>query len=353
MRTNSKSVLLVIVFTTLSSIPIAGCNVDSNPTSLADVGGSGDARDVSLTDVHGDISDVDASHADADDSSYNPSWSECDCPNPEEKCTSRFCGLPDAGCDPGDGVACPEGYTCMRDVPFGAFVCVCKGDHDSCTPECERQEDCPASGLSCSYDDGVCRWNRNTTGSCMTTMQCPDGYYCDPMHWRCQPTGDLATGEGCDWDSDCQTGICNRITGKCDEQCLSDSDCPEDAYCINFGGGWQGYDGCSVNVNCQVSCPPEKRCGGDQCLPPACETTGDCSTGDCQLDPDRPEAFLPSCVEHDDSSIERYCKPEERIGTLEYCYLPGPCWDNSHCDEPYVCESGQCRRWLDHDEEDM
>ncbi len=157
MRTYSKSFPLLILTTALFWILTAGCSEDENTVALADVADIDDAGDVSSTDVHEDASDVDASDADADDSSYTPSWSECDCPNPEEQCTSRFCGLPDEECNPASGIDCPDGYACMRDDPFGAFVCICKGDDERCTPECERQEDCPANGLSCSYDDGVCR----------------------------------------------------------------------------------------------------------------------------------------------------------------------------------------------------
>ncbi len=183
-------------------------------------------------------------------------------------------------------------------------------------------------------------------------MQCPDGYHCDPMHWRCQPNGDLVVGESCEWNDECQTGVCNRNTWECDEQCLADGDCPEDAYCIGFGGGWSG-NGCSENFNCTVSCPPPERCGGHTCIPQACETTADCDTGDCKMHRQRPDANLPRCVEPEDPDVDRYCKPEERYDVHgHHCYLPGSCWDDSHCDDPYTCEWNRCLRWLDLDEED-
>lgn len=353
MLAHPKSILLVVVSTALFSAVAIGCSEDGNTVALTDVTDAdvGNADDVSATDTHEDDLDVVATDADADDASYTPSWFDCECPNPEEKCTNSFCGLPDAECDPGSGTECPDGYACMRDEPFGAFVCICKGDHDKCIPECERQEDCPSNGLSCSYDDGFCRWNSNTSGRCKTTMDCPDGYYCDGGRSRCQPTGDLEVGESCGWDDECQTGICNQSTGLCDEQCLGDEDCPDDAYCINYGGSWQGDDGCSENFNCQVSCPPPQNCGGDKCIPQVCETTADCDTGDCKMDRQNPAVPLPRCIEPEDPDVDRYCKPEERYDVHGWCYIPGPCWDDGHCDEPYTCEWGSCLRWLDNDED--
>lgn len=348
---HTKSSFLFIVATALFCLLTTGCSDDTSAVESSEDAGVTDTGDVSTTDVYQDVADVDAADVDVGDFSYTPSWTECDCPNPEEKCSfSNFCGLPDAECDPGAGVECPDGYTCQRDHPFGDFVCICKGEHDLCTPECERQEDCPESIQSCSYDDGVCRWNRNNTGSCQTTIQCPDGYYCDVEHWRCQPTGDLEVGEDCDHDEECDTGICNRNIGECDEQCLTDEDCDEGETCARFGGGWQGYNGC-WEASCDVSCPPDHRCAYSDCLPPACETTGDCDEGDCRLNPDRPEAFLPSCVKHEDPDVDRHCKPNERYSDAGYCYIPGPCWDDGHCDEPYEC-GGTCRREIDLEDED-
>ena len=336
---------------------LVGCSSDEGPDTLVQDVGTDTSIDSGIDDEDSTYVDVESHDVDVGDGPEpQAQWSDCDCPNPEEKCTSvGYCGLPDEACGPDTDGECPDGYTCQR--PYAStthpvFVCVCVGDDEKCTPACERQEDCPLNFHSCSYQDGVCRWNAGGHSSCRSSFECPEGYYCASEHnSRCQPTGDRDIGEDCQSDPECQTGICNQSTGLCDEQCLSDGDCPEDAYCINYGGDWSD-NGCSPHLNCQVSCTPPKRCGGDKCLPQACKTTADCDVGDCQRDLQTPGSRLPTCIEHQDSEVERYCKPDERFSPSGHCYIPGPCWDDTHCDEPYTC-NGNCRREIDLNQEDM
>lgn len=313
---------------------------DVSVDASVDVSSDGGDADVETPDADtGDIEDTDI------DSPPEVPWTECDCPEPEEKCTARdFCGLPDAECGPDVDDECPDGYTCQRPVAGSeSFVCVCKGDDEFCVSECDSQDDCELSNQNCSYQDGVCRWS---TGPCHDSAFCPEGYYCAS---RCEPTEGRELGEECESNEECHSTICNGDTGKCDERCLSDGDCDDGEVCTPSAGESSG-DGCESS-NCEFSCPPDTRCGGNGCLPAVCETTADCESGDCVFDPYMLGSGPGRCVERDGSERDRYCKPEElMVGKDGTCQLPGPCWDDSHCDEPYEC-TGSCTRAHD-DEED-
>lgn len=316
-----------------------------------DVGSEDDAEDA---DTGGD---VDAADTDTDQDDGPEEWTgwedeDCDCPEPDEKCSPDYCGLPDAQCGPEVDSECPDGYACIYgDAHSDAFICVCLGDSEECLSECSESHDECENGI-CSFDDGHCRWGR--AGSCYRHMDCPEGQMCEEP-W-CEPTGERDVGESCDEDGDCHTGIC--YDGTCDEQCLGDEDCPEGQRCLNDAHDEYGT-GCEP-TECNVSCPDHKRCRGDKCSPRFCQTTEDCETGDCWRPPLGRNWIKGWCVEPgdqnsefepDDPDVDSYCKPEEIYEPLgHYCYIPGHCWDDDNCDEPYECRV-RCTRSLDGDDD--
>lgn len=137
------------------------------------------------------------------------------------------------------------------------------------------------------------------------------------------------------------SGTC--MAGECSEQCLTDDDCPSEApLCIRQAT--IHHNGCvDTPVYCAQECEAGEQCAGEQCLV-YCASSGDCPHGDCAIPPSDMAIMAPSCVPPADPDIDGLCKPEEFIHlTGNFCYLPGLCYIDDDCDEPYVC-NGSCRR---------
>lgn len=337
-------------------------DVTDDPGDAVDAGDTGsetgdpavDTRnDIGGADVGGDVDTADTDIGQEDGPDEWTGWEDedCDCPEPDEKCSPDFCGLPDAQCGPDVDSTCPDGYECIRGASHeDAFICVCVGDSDECVSECEESHDECGDDLSCNFDEGYCRWTLDNA-SCEWEMGCPKGTICSEEHDNmCEPTGDLDVGDSCTEDLECESGLC--VDGECDEPCLADEDCEGDLRCRWFGlsDPLPDGNGCE-SVTCTVSCPDDQRCIFDNCRPRFCRTGEDCESGHCERPTGQYRHWeMGTCVEPEDPDIDSYCKPEELYSSsYDYCYLPGTCWDNDDCPDPYECDElmYDCRRYLD------
>lgn len=219
---------------------------------------------------------------------------------------------------------CPDGFSC--DPETGDCVCSegLRGE-EVCTPTCESDADCPSS-FECN-DEAHCE----PPTPCAHDSQCEVDEYC--VDERCvskeaiEDFGPREVGEDCEHDRQCKTANCEREAG-CRERCLSDRDCsgPHDR-CLYSGGAFC-VDEAHPDYDCEVSCPEDSVCEGDECIRP-CRFTADCETGDCisrrcapdlesfcqgkelRIDEEDPYCRIRIACEYaDDGSIEPGCPDE-------------------------------------------
>ena len=319
-RVTSQSFSISIPLLILLLIVVVGCSGDTDSVNDydADVFPSTDAEmlpDANMSEGE-DVNDAD-SPSDIDEppelSDEWDDWQECDCPNPEDMCARENCGLKDMECGAENDWQCPDGYTCQEAVSNGRITfCMCTGDHEKCASECSTNDDCEWPRGVCDTHAGYCR--HNSGQECISSMYCPHGTYCADFI-RCELTGDSEVGDSCEEDEECMTGICHE--GLCDEQCFLDEDCNDGELCVWLGHERDGI-GCQEFAECETNeCASNERCriSGDEetCIPQGCLVTGDCESGDCHLHA-RPEIMVGECIEPDDPTVDRYCKPDEIWG---------------------------------------
>ena len=361
-RWSLRWIAVACVVAAAIAVTIGGCTDD---TSLDDVNASSNDGDVSADadDVEDVEDDSDAGDSTGDDGGSDagdsndggennddetldnaPDWRDCDCADPDDKCSRSKCGRPGIEC--GEGEECPDGYTC-HDNDIDAPHCVCDGERDDCGPFCESSADCPALGDVCDRDDGVCR----PKTSCQYDIHCPRGTICGFMRGLeniCYEFGDLEQGEYCESDFDCATGLC--VEDACRDQCLGDGDCDDGKHCTDFLPNAPGnsIDGCrntdELYTSCVISCDDDERCSGSVCNPQWCLHSGDCEDADCV-----PQgAHFPAECEQLSGDEDYACKPDEvRSQSEDYCSLREPCWDDEDCGDDYECgDNGTCLRYM-------
>jgi hypothetical protein len=203
---------------------------------------------------------------------------DCECADPDATCVHQeYCGLADEKCT--EDRDCPDGYFCRESLRFES-VCVCDGTNEECGPYCDNHEDCARLEICEKRErfepEGFCRTLKDGI-FCQTDYSCGRGEICDEDRQICVETGSKALGETCSRDIECNSGVCHD--GACDEQCLSDADCPRGEHCISRHQGSAG-ESCR-DVDCNVSCADNWRCEEDECKRPSCRTTSDCPEVDC------------------------------------------------------------------------
>jgi hypothetical protein len=161
----------------------------------------------------------------------------------------------------------------------------------------------------------------------------------------CRRSGETQVGAPCEKDWDCESGYCRK--GTCHRTCLAEEDCSSSARaCPRFSDG-NGLLACYTEPDgysdCKVSCPEDRLCNSDKCLPHACHRTAHCPEGDCLLSPDGiDEEELGQC-----SGEKPLCNEWEfRIEEDDpFCRLPIDCetLDDTvrlSCPEGYECVKG-------------
>ena len=242
---------------------------------------------------------------------------------------------------------CSSSETCDTD----GMVCKteCSDDDDCLSEDCAKT--CDTANSWCEDDDDYCIYECDTCsgGECVANDdECTDPEKCFKKY------SDFYCAE-CEDNDDCLVGVCDTNTGKCTDECTSNSDCEDPAlpFC-NIGGGYcvecmEDAD-CSSNPNgsdctpgnyvceeCLVDgdCtdPAKPKCNSD--TPSACvECTQDyhCTSGHCHNADD-------VCVECEtDAHCTVGCDTICDIPT-GICISPSECTTDDDCGDCQVCSS--------------
>ena len=316
-----------------------GCSSDKGTASVgeADVGVATDPgrtdgpRDA--TESEGADDDIGALiSANPDSSDVRPdtvdaqSRDRCRCASDGAACVWHpmldwWCAFPEPSCE--DDSECPAGFQCgSKDI------CWCDGDRTQCGPFCEDHSECPESSI-CDPGLGVCV----AAPICDGDVGCRDGFWC--IDDACAGAGVLEPGSPCSDDRECQSGWCGN--GACGQRCFADDDCPDGEEC-----GYGDPFICAqpgAQTACATECGPDTICNGEDCLPPACIRSADCSSGDCLV-------FVPWqdagwCTVGEPNR----CKPHEFLAEfydsgelVMLCAVAPDCGGfDDRCADPYQC----------------
>lgn len=323
----------------------------------------------------------------SDESDCRPGYA-CE---PSESAGSSIC-VPD-GTNPDDGYrvdqpggggtgssclvdsAC-RGETCLRTSEFSEGYCTSEG----CGP--------PGTSGSCDGEGGVCLGNSKGPNICLSECSgdgdCRSGYTCQTASSAsgkqvCAPAGTDPddgyevgggpnTGQPCQQNSDCGSGVCMQSDGfeggYCTEpDCGSggSGSCEGDATCLEND---RGPNVCLVNCSEDSDCRGDYECisdgdGNDVCVPEGsdpesgydvgdgwhgytgddCDADSDCVEGTCVQTKQFPDGYCSTLHCHGDyqcSSEDAECK-QNRHGT-DMCMRD--C--SNGCRDGYECEDSVC-----------
>ncbi len=235
--------------------------------------------------------------------SYCTPEGQCACPPScaGKECGSDGCGGSCGGCPLGtvcsaanicDPVSCYNDWECasfdMYCDPLlqGCVECVyswqCDGPSWICKDNlcmdvspCAQDADCPAgAGPWCVLPEGYCAW-------------CLDDSHCEGLGW-CDGL-DCVFPPACQWDVDCDAGVCHPDLGFCVD-CLDDEDCPGTDEICTFEHECKPFHLCSLDSDCWAwdmvcdhdngvceecmvswSCPESYWCQDNHCVPDVCQ----------------------------------------------------------------------------------
>ncbi len=219
------------------------------------------------------------------------------CESPEDcEDDNMTCNMPTYGADgeidggscgfanPGEG---DVGESCAANSECESNLCRASADQSvgECTVFCEESERDCGSGQRCVHaaeELGFC------AGGCARDADCDGGDVCvlgldreGSLHTFCDPPSDDAvgmTGDDCDSDSECKTGIC--LTSAFEGECIGDEQCPDGTEC---------------------GCPPtDPGCSEHICYRSFCSEVCDPANGDA--DCESPDHDIDRCA--DDVTIE-------------------------------------------------
>jgi hypothetical protein len=314
------------------SVLCIGCNDASNTTRriAADAGPmtSGDAGDRVLpsrlagqTCVEGECRQGACVHG-----VCSPICSQDqECRSPELRCIDR-----------GDGRRCSRTCAETADCPDGLLCVVSGPDVGFCVRPGDGQ-----GGDACTARSDCASW-RCSRGQCLAPCdetECDDTSVCLQLHTQrvCTPTGEQLSGSQCQFDADCDTGICRGA--QCVLSC-PDGLCADDRVCIRYA---------TINL-CERRCSDSSDCGDDAfCLvrgrQNVCTTRGqtpsaapcvradDCRAGRCDDGRCARDCPMMACP-------DGFACITDVTGPL--CRPAGPAPDGARCDQGDVCQSGFC-----------
>ena len=221
---------------------------------------------------------------------------------------------------------CVDGLICAVSAPDLGF-CVAPGE-GSGGASCQTRSDCNS-------------W-RCSRGQCLASCDsepCEAGFGCLGLHTQqiCTPIGPIALGDQCQFDRQCETGICRG--GQCVPPCREGT-CPDDRVCVRYASldlcerRCATSDDCGEDAFCLLS-GRQKICTtrGSAAAGEVCNRHDDCASGRC--DQDRCAA---RCV--DDACEAGYACISDVTGSL--CRPAGPAPNGSRCQQSDVCASGFC-----------
>ena len=156
-------------------------------------------------------------------------------------------------CDPG----CPSDRVCVDGYCVQADA---RTDARQCPSVCD---DCTAN---------VCEIRCNASGSCASTVACPDGWDCDV---ECTGIDSCAGGVECDPGDACTIACIGP--GSCAGQVQCDTGAC-DVTCSGPGSCAAGTD-CQASCRCDTNCAGSACAGGNDCPGPAqCDQGGECTS---------------------------------------------------------------------------
>jgi len=193
------------------------------------------------------------------------------------------------------GGSTPLGGDCQYHGDCQSGMCIGISDTQAvCTVACDEPKDCPSGfgcvmdvcletggkkyGAACDFDmecdTGLCLSpgagykDKICSQSCKSASNCPGGDPC--TYGFCMPPGDLAFGKPCKLHTDCASGLCEGGSQKyCSKFCDDNDDCPSGAQC-----GSSGYcikklvtDPCAAGCPEGTFCKREEKGAPGQCVP--------------------------------------------------------------------------------------
>jgi hypothetical protein len=293
----------------------------------------------------------------------------------------------DAECDPGahcdgtcqpdvvSGGRCDEPSDCVSGYCNNGFCCgggVCCGTLADCppqfhdTPVCDDPATCQGSRIDATCIANVCGRSerladdsgcgptvlqsdcglyadRYCTGAasqsvapcpnlCGSDAGCDPGAHCDNV---CVP--DLPDGEGCDENSDCQSGHCrNGFCCGAGDCCAAASDCP---------AAYRAPAACDDPSTCQGH-RTDARCQSNTCTTADVPDDSACTAGTLSDDCGRYRpVYCTGAVNQIDPGCPTSCVSDAECDPGAHC--DGACVDDAGnglpCDEPSDCVSGHCQ----------
>jgi hypothetical protein len=302
----------------------------------------------------------------------------------DEECNPAFCEdtndcLVDEFCDTNLNQCYPI-YQCFEDWDCPAPL-VCDDTNNVCVnpngdTTCRSDFDCPATAF-CDESTGRCV----DGGSCETSSQCGDGYYCDDRNvCSPEPAGDCINDTQCGHGAYCDeisgecidSGICDNVSCDlnmvCDDRgtcvpdetqpatCLVQSDCNDGQDCVNgicndttprdpskncLVEEHCGENGVCVDGRCYSACVDEGNCGtGEVCGTTFCEPDSypaaecildiDCGTGTCVNTRCHDVCTIDGdCSNSNDYCLEGVCVPND-VATPQ-CFIKADCAGGEEC----------------------
>lgn len=310
--------------------------------------------------------------------SNQPCLGSTECPAPQ-MCIQQVvggkgflrCRTPDSS-KAKQGASCTQDNDCQSQLCYtatGGKVCAepCLGGNSSV---CPLQFKCEAAATG-SHNTHLCV---PIAKGCSKNSDCGTGELCTlSMDATGRPTrtctaaiGTRKVGEVCDPNevkSSCQTGFCDKRTGRCSSFCTRTSDCPTGEYLCSdaifkkasgqLGADWKVkacrsticiYDGnCASNEACNVKIVKGKAV--KRCVPAtsgkpgdACSVARDCSSGLC-----RSQRCVAACAAHRNCAANQICT---NVQVLPGITSPGcvqgkrtSCSGNADCLPTEVCQA--------------
>ncbi len=299
-----------------------------------------------------------------------------DCSDFDDACNEGLCNPQTSQCvqvPANEGGACDDANkctdpdTCNGGNCSGAFLADC---------DCLEDGECD-DGNACTDDDcddvsGFCTSTNDDTNlcddglPCTTTDACTDGV-CGGVAVDCSHL-----------DDDCNVGVCNVLTGVCEQQASNEDGACDDGLFCNIGEtctagecGGGSANPCNDNFACTVDtcdeiaeqcvqtpndnlCNDNKTCTDDACFvglgclfaPDDSNSCSDenpctddaCSNGDC-------ESTAVTCPDSGDPCTRLSCNPAGADGNCDLVLADnegGGCNDGNNCTTTDLCAAGAC-----------
>ena len=215
-------------------------------------------------------------------------------------------------------------------------ACTTKCGPDNCATGCCSTDNKCVTSITTS----ACGANGGACGVCSEGQLCEAGACVTPM---VEDGGTDAGPPPCTQDADCATQpgtVCDVPTGLCIKACVSDFDCLDKmngSICDNRNGHCVMGQGCNFDSDCQ-SLDSEDKCYkyGQQCICDTRDQPNASSQGTCRL---RKGACEACAIDHECGNDTIIFGPPEGIGAGKCAQLMGDTSGNKYCLYQRV---GQC-----------